>query len=37
MDLTIGALIFLIVVWVVVLGAVGISMKMILSKDQKNK
>jgi hypothetical protein len=37
MDLTIGAWIFLIVVWVLILGAVGISMKMILSNDKKKK
>ncbi len=36
-DLTVGALVFMIIVWAVVLGAAGISMKMLISQDQKKK
>ena len=34
-DLTVGAFIFMIAVWAIVLGTAGVSIKMIISQDSK--
>lgn len=36
-DMTVGALIFLAVVWVLILGTTGMAMKTLLSKEKKEK
>lgn len=36
-DLTVGALVFMIIVWAAILGTAGISIKMLISQDQKKK
>ena len=36
-DMTVGALIFLIVVWGLVLGTTGMAMKTLLSQEKKKK